>query len=458
MSCLVLLLFLHGAALAQDPAPADETTATPAGFTLTALFQGDPSEPPAREQALLGDAAEGEAGWLLGLQPNGAWSFRLSDGAAQLSYAPTAARQGVLDGRPHLVQISADPARAEARFFFDGRQVAIYELGGFEAALERQPRSWSHPALREHRLVAGPTGVAALRRQAQELGFAPELPRLAPGDRFRVMAWNIWHGGREDGEELGPQRVVECIQAARADLVCMQETYGSGAILADALGYELYLRSSNLSILSRYPIGETHRLYQPFRFGGARIRLGPERELDLFTLWIHYLPDYWDQMKQEQPPEAAAMVEAEWQTRGAEITDILAALQPLIADDDGVPLIVGGDFNSGSHLDWTPAARSAHRGLVVEFPVSKAMEQAGFSDSYRLIHPDPLEHPGHTWSPRFTEAWQDRIDYLYFQGALELLDAEHRDQHPARWPSDHGAMVAEFRLPAAASAAESADG
>ncbi|SVB86126.1 uncharacterized protein METZ01_LOCUS238980, partial [marine metagenome] len=23
---------------------------------------------------------------------------------------------------------------------------------------------------------------------------------------FSVMTWNIWHGGREDGEKIGPQR------------------------------------------------------------------------------------------------------------------------------------------------------------------------------------------------------------------------------------------------------------
>ncbi len=423
------------------------------GFSASVLVQAGEAgaAAPEAELALFGDAPGGEPGWLIGLQPNGAWSFRLSNGEASLSYLPTAPRQSVLDGRPHLIQVVADAARRELRFRFDGRQVAVYEISGYEAALPRPPLVWERPMVRERLHEPRVWSEAELRRAAAERGFSPPPPpALAAGDRFRVMAWNIWHGGREDGEQLGPQRVVECIQAARADVVCMQETYGSGAILADALGYELYLRSSNLSILSRFPIGQTYRLYQPFRFGGARLRLGPAHQLDAFSLWIHYLPDYWGQMKQEQPPEAAAIVEAEWQTRGAEITDILRELRPLIDDGDGVPLLVGGDFNSGSHLDWTEAAKSAHRGLVVEFPVSKAMADAGFRDSYREVFPDPLTHPGHTWTPRFSESWQDRIDYLYFQGALELRGAEHREQHPEGWPSDHGAMVAEFELPPAA--------
>ena len=29
-----------------------------------------------------------------------------------------------------------------------------------------------------------------------------------PKSDFSVMTWNIWHGGREDGEKVGPQKVV----------------------------------------------------------------------------------------------------------------------------------------------------------------------------------------------------------------------------------------------------------
>ena len=33
---------------------------------------------------------------------------------------------------------------------------------------------------------------------------------------FRVVTWNIWHGGREDGERVGPQRVIEVIRESGA--------------------------------------------------------------------------------------------------------------------------------------------------------------------------------------------------------------------------------------------------
>ena len=50
---------------------------------------------------------------------------------------------------------------------------------------------------------------------------------------FRTMTWNIWHGGREDGEKMGPQRVVDVIRQSKADIVAMQETYGSGEWISE---------------------------------------------------------------------------------------------------------------------------------------------------------------------------------------------------------------------------------
>jgi len=71
---------------------------------------------------------------------------------------------------------------------------------------------------------------------------------------INVMTFNIWNGGREMGAEIGVKRVIDVIRDSDEDIICMQETYGSGPIIADALGYFFYLRSSNLSIMSRFPI------------------------------------------------------------------------------------------------------------------------------------------------------------------------------------------------------------
>lgn len=120
--------------------------------------------------------------------------------------------------------------------------------------------------------------------------------------------------------------------------------------------------------------------------------------------------------------------------------------------DPAVPCVLVGDFNSPSHLDRPD----------VEWPVTKAAEEAGLRDSYREAHPDPIAHPGHTWSPvhplhedgsRRPEP-QDRIDFVLHRG-LRVLDSETCvSGHPRpwpdvehnEWPSDHAAVITTFSL------------
>lgn len=81
--------------------------------------------------------------------------------------------------------------------------------------------------------------------------------------------------------------------------------------------------------------------------------------------------------------------------------------------DESVPVALVGDFNTPSHLDWPD----------VEWPVTKAAEEAGFADSYRQAHPDPVAEPGHTWSPvQAAPEPQDRIDFVLHRG-LRVLDS-----------------------------------
>ena len=388
-----------------------------------------------------------ERGWALTLQPNGAWAWNLGDGERRLDYQPTADRQRINDGQWHHLAFSIDRARQEARLYFDGLQVALYSLAelatchnGALAPVDF-PGQVEQCTILERRLEAGELARLYQSRSARPPAAYPTHPPQTP---LRVMAWNIWNGGREDGVDTGVQRVVECIRGSGADLVAMQETYGSGPRIADMLGYHLYLRSSNLSVISRYPASAGHDHFRPFNLGGVTLNPAPGRGLKLFTLWIDYLPDFCNDVRQKDIT-SERLIAAEAQTRGAEIRAILNELAIHIADK--TPLIVAGDFNSPSHLDWIQPASPMHCDLVVEWPVSKDMAAAGFVDAYRHVHPDPIAQPGHTWTPRNPHSWQDRIDYVYYRGAnLRCLEAKVLDQHPVRWPSDHAAVLATFEL------------
>ena len=386
-------------------------------------------------------------GWAIALQPNGAWAWNLGDGKRRLDYQPTAARQAINDGQWHLLAFSMDRTNQEARIYYDGQQVALYSLTELSSVDNMHPLSIEFPGEIKNFTAIDQllpdTEIARIYQQHN--GLAPiSYPIHSPSSPLRVLAWNIWNGGREDGIDLGVQRVIECIQESDADLVAMQETYGSGPRIADALGYHLYLRSSNIAVISRYPATASHDLFQPFNLGGITLSLTPQQQLNIFSLWIHYLPDFCTDVRQ-QDITAAHLIAAEEQTRGAEIRAILKTLVPHLASN--TPLIVAGDFNSPSHLDWVAAAKEKHGNLVVEWPVSKQMVAAEFVDAYRQIYPDPNMQPGHTWTPRNPQSWQDRIDYVYYHDShLCCLEARVINQHPVQWPSDHAAVLTTFKL------------
>ena len=386
-------------------------------------------------------------GWALSLQPDGAWSWNLGDGERRLDYIPTARRQTVADGRWHQLAFTVDADANEARLYRDGACVALCSLAGLgDWADAGTPQAGDGAAVEGLRLSDGVLPADAIARDWQGRGNPPPADAPVASGRLKVLAWNIWNGGREDGIEDGVRRTAETIAASGADLVAMQETYGSGPKIADALGFYWYGRSSNLSILSRFPIERTHDVWNdPFRLGGVTLDLGRGRRLRLFTLWIHYLPDFCNDV-QEKGMTEERLLAAEEETRGAEIRGIIEALAPFIAESDTTPLVVAGDFNSPSHLDWTAATRDRHCGLKVAWPVSARMQEAGFADAYRRAHPDPALQPGRTWTPRSPQSWQDRIDYVYYRGPLRCAAANVLDEHPEGWPSDHAGVLATLDL------------
>ena len=112
---------------------------------------------------------------------------------------------------------------------------------------------------------------------------------------FRAMAWNIWHGGREDGEQIGPQRVVDIIEKNRVDIVAMQETYGSGEWISQQLGFHFHPRGTNVSIHSRYPVLEDISVFEEFKCVGALLDLPGNRKLAFYSIWLPYNKEIWEE-------------------------------------------------------------------------------------------------------------------------------------------------------------------
>ena len=400
------------------------------------------------------------AGWAFHTQPNGAWAWNAGNGRTRLDYLPTAERQNIGDGKWHLLTFNFIAKRKEIRLFFDGINVAIYSTNGINNFSSGLPTHFHKDGKGKQVDMLGIKKLeseSSIWSKALTDGeifdlYKEKFPNAKPPKfeqpvtELNVMAWNIWHGGRHNGLHSGVEETVNIIKASKADIICMQETYGSGAIIADRLGYYFHLRSSNISVLSRYPLGETYDKFQSFRLGGVEVYPSKKQKINVFSLWIHYLPAWRSDSSKDGATEEA-LIKGEWKTRASEISGILKNLQPIINNADETPLIIAGDYNSPSHKDWINSTKAWHKGLTVKWPVSEIMEKQGFTDSYRHIQPDPtkiLNEPN--WqggAERLT--W--RIDYIYHLGKkLETKQSTMWNIFKGSWPSDHPLVLSKMKL------------
>ncbi|WP_242158476.1 endonuclease/exonuclease/phosphatase family protein [Aestuariivivens sediminis] len=276
------------------------------------------------------------------------------------------------------------------------------------------------------------------------------------------MVWNILHGANDIPD--GIEHAIEIIKTINPDVILMIETYGSGKKIADALGYNFHLiapegtlldnKEINLSIFSKFPFGDRIDTDYPFYLGGREIIIADQR-IRFCTNWFHYLP--WN-----NSPETMGLTSEElldWEKTGPRfemIQKVLPYVKHYASQTDSIPLIVGGDFNSPSHLDWGLETKSRHNKLIVPWYSTRLLEDLGMMDSYRTVHPNPLTHPGITWDTK-EQKDEHRIDYIYFKGnSLKALKSDSYktflgdsltiNNRKIPYPSDHGIVVTTFQL------------
>ena len=293
---------------------------------------------------------------------------------------------------------------------------------------------------------------------------------------LRIMSYNVWGGGGNEGK--GIEETVAVLRAADADIIGMQETrlepedctaescaaVGESVAksIAEALGYHYYDQTQENpalwanAILSRYPIGPAseHDLGVPIDVNGT-------------TVWafnIHHDDEPYQPYQLlgiEYGPAPFIKTEAEAQdwanrTRGAAM-DLL--FSDISAAGDAAAVLVFGDFNEPSGLDWTEAAAATGQQPVkVDWPTTGRLLSAGFVDTYRAAHPDPVAKPAYTWTPQGDETdpedHHDRIDFAFAKtDGLTVVNAwvvgetgPRTDMAVDPWPSDHRATLAEIRF------------
>jgi exodeoxyribonuclease III len=294
----------------------------------------------------------------------------------------------------------------------------------------------------------------------------------AAAETLRVMSYNIWGGGANEGK--GIEETVAAIKAAGADIVGLQETRlesdpctaescpavgdSVAPAIAAALGWYVYdQKAENVAlwanaVISRYPIGAAspNDLGVPVGVNGKQVWIfnihhDDEPYQPYQLLGIEYGPAPY--IKTE-----AEAVRFATETRGPAM-DLLFA--DMAVAGTAAAVFVTGDFNEPSVLDWTPEAVAAgQHPVAVKWPTTARLVEAGFVDTYRAVHPDPVAKPAYTWTPRYpetaTDDHPDRIDFVFARGAgLKVTDAAIVGEDGPRsdikvmpWPSDHRAVVA----------------
>lgn len=321
---------------------------------------------------------------------------------------------------------------------------------------------------------------------------------------FKVFQLNIWHEGNVVPK--GYDAIVDEIIDKDAEIVLLSEVNNKDGVdfvsklLQDlkAKGHRYYgisnERTVDVATISKYPILEQNTLYEKENRLGQVLKtkinihnhpiIVYSLHLD-YTNYACYLPRGYDGVtwkKMEQPiTDVEQIIVANRKSKRDE------AIRDLIADAAKEPkkysIIVGGDFNEPSHLDWVEGNKNLYdrRGAVIAWDCSVMLYAADFKDAFRVVYPNPLSHPGFTYpsfnpdAPISKLAWapeaddRDRIDYIYYKSDSKKLklqdikivgpsstlryakkqekDSEDQFMLPkAVWPTDHKGLLTTFIL------------
>lgn len=330
-----------------------------------------------------------------------------------------------------------------------------------------------------------------------------------PAPRLRVLQFNVWQEGTS--VEGGLEKIAEAIVQSRADVVAFSEVRNyrgedwHGKLLAalkaktpDQAFHGQFV-GGDVGLVSRFPITSTASIFNETKADTGsvmayQLALPEGREITVCTAHLdykHYALN-WVRGYNGGDPDWK-MRDANGDGKPDHLTDTEAVLAynrqsrrgPAIAAfltfaenerSAGRAVVLAGDFNEGSHLDWTERAKDSpgRYGAVLPWDNSLALEKAGFRDAWRVIYPDEVKHPGFTWpAPAFgkkTTSWapksdeRDRIDFIYHSPELRPVQAwivgpracfigERKVDDPGEdaflcvdlpWPSDHKGVLAEF--------------
>ncbi len=422
MHLLLLMLACTGASLDQGPAPG-----------------GDGGD------AGAGDAGAGDAG--------------SSDGGTEDGGSDTGVGDG---GESYGLQVDQAVYELGERIIVEVQghgEVVLVEAGATDAASSpyRQNSGSGSEPVRFHPvslgvgdweawLLEGDDVVAITSFQVVAGSTDPPPSPVAGG--LTAMSFNTWESATLGAG--GTDEVAAVIAQAGADVIalqdCSREALGAIALSLSAFdGYADVAPIEQVRILTRLPLVEIH--YENIYAYGATVLLPDGQLLRVFNSHLTGLPSGLELAAEGASTAEIGTLEA--QTRAAELEESIELLLDAEAHHPERPTLLMGTHNAPSHLDWTADNTDQNFDLVMGWPTSLLMEQAGFTDTFRAAWPDPVavrgftRTPGQPWGTLSPDMLHDRLDYIYARpasgGSLTVHSAWTIDRQP--WPSDHRAVA-----------------
>mmetsp|Transcript_30393 Transcript_30393/g.87074 ORF Transcript_30393/g.87074 Transcript_30393/m.87074 type:complete len:369 (+) Transcript_30393:58-1164(+) len=293
---------------------------------------------------------------------------------------------------------------------------------------------------------------------------------------LRVMSFNVWW---DSGKSL--DSICEVIQRNHPDLVGLQEcSLESAQRIGKICGLGYAGAGDRMQpVLSRWPIEMMDPQLSAGR--GFRVILPGGQEVLWFNVHLraYPYPPYvlskpdtycvqdpfelsFQAMLEDMCPgpaasEAAVMKEechataselaaaTEQETQLPDLIEVLEHARSCWNDGDACAILLTGDFNAASHLDypsgpsWPCSRECASFGLIDSFAKARAL---GIAD----------QEPAQTWAAKPDQephGLHDRIDYVYYFGDILLEWSRHLDglnSGVSEWPSDHRAVLSALSL------------
>ena len=314
-----------------------------------------------------------------------------------------------------------------------------------------------------------------------------------------VLQFNIWQEGTM--VENGFAAIVDNIIHVNPEMVTFSEVRNYEDVdfishLISKLNEKgaIYYGEPNVStgIISKYPIKDQTYIYPYHNDQGSVLKTSIEVGSKTIALYSAHL-DYrhyacylprgysgatWEKLEEPITDPDSILAANQKSHRLEAVEKFIADAKKEIEKEHIV--IIGGDFNEPSHLDWQENTKDLweHNGAIVEWDCSKALYESGFRDTYREFYPDAVNYPGFTfpsdnadapatkltWAPDADE--RERIDFIYYYptknitiksatlvGPSSSIVRSQRVEEQSKdkfitldrvWPTDHKAVLSTF--------------